>query len=1602
MSQQKSIGKVKKATSPGLSKIDVSPVTKVPPVVETGGDSSKSKGIPSFSNTSGGYSGMSIDQQKNIAETLRKLSKQILENNFGKDLSAVNISDVILKQNRNETQVLKRLNKQMENELFENVTNPMKQARFNEYHAALDEFKSSAKTLFRKHKIPTASEMIQILPQINNMGKKLFKASSAWEKLKEIRAVNQSMTPSEMLLNDFFENLPSPVEVIVDRDIDYLEKMDTDYETDLIPELPNKGSPDYAERLKREQKLRRKMENFEICSRYPLLLVNDEQRLTQKFPVTSKTTGQTFWVSAEEYDEIQICNRLDCKFQLSRLRPKIDGSHVSTKFVNGKTTTKLEPMRLDMFIEFLITHSDAERTKRSKKNIATILTQYDVEKFQGFAKYQIELRGYTSLPPSLEESALALDELRLRYLEQATLPSHKSQELTEINTSDDRKVRKRQIKRVKEETDSLVSRAEKLGIPNLYETVKKSMKRKVSSPFGLLAMVLIVMGMFYILTTMFTGTDLGVERGIPTQQRAQADDVVHNFQTALSNRTELFSNTEQQTITEMFNLLGIDTPFLNQSNPVGSDGYMTYFAQHLDQCNHTQLVDMMMDELSSQITKYARDPEIDAKKIDLFAPPLLKAQIAKILEKNKAKIIPLYALKGQERDNPDDIKNSRYELFFKTTVYKIKRLLFEAKPLEIQGFINSGDNQKRLLSRFLKMRNSIGVKSQIESLVREEKEYLGDYNSARSRMESSLKIVELASLPRSSKQVKKLKPLEFWLTQCASAAMKDMPFEATTEFELVIQECLLEQHSSVVREIAKDKNIRFIREVLEEPVEEPSVQQKVWQFLSGVLRGDVMSSRFGARNTNSQILFDIDGLANLFVQGIVTFYLSISKMLHMNLEWYDVQDYILAFLTSTGIAAASYGTYNWIRGTSNPYKFVDLAKIGANTAILYLSTIALSYGGQASSLWVLPIIATLPITEKAAGALLLSYVISNALNISQSDAAASLLLQIPPAVAQAQAQAAASANLFSSLSGFASLVGSGTSILGIGYAGFSAFKVISALSQNNINAVAKQQESVAAQAKVISSAFTYASMTMRFVNMLELKLFPNFNDQETLRPEKNQPMGKRVSKDEAKVQNRRRALMYGLLFMTTTTLGYGLLRFDNVARLTISDNYALDFARNLPEYQNSPIQNMTSPTTEFKYFQFVQSMAANLPDLEVFQQTQSLGLDARTRIKLESDPLIRVVMYVDETDYESTVYLRNFTDPYQEPESKRVISLFTEKVQTTTMSVEGEVRIYEKVYASGSWFSKDKYTLKTEEGEILDEVTGEVLEEYQFELKLGAEYQVINQKQIGKQVYYLCTFPDSEPKWVKSSRFIDKSDVIDNTEPRVDELPFRVKVTQDFYDEIGPSGRRTLEKGEEFDVIELGDQWYPLKPGSLNDVDPEKGFIEKRVVRVISEPEDTDPSHRYARNNVEGALVLSTKKVHTDIMRITHRFDTQDGRTIYRGVNDVNGGGKVKSFFEKDLKFLPELPFTIQFEQEYEGRAAYEPGWLASWIFNRITPIPRIQKGEEAIVTDIVNGKFVLNFKGGISLDDVPELAYRVASDETVSTRVVNKPGRPGRRQVLQ
>ena len=1600
MPQSKSIGKVKKATSPGPAKIDVSPVTKVPPVVKTGGGSGKSKGIPVFTSTSGGYSGMSIDQQKNIAETLRKLSKQIIKNNFGKDLSASNISDVILKQNRNETQVLKRLNKQMESELFENVTDPMKQARFNEYHTALDEFKSSARGLFRKHKIPTANEMIQILPQINNMSEKLFKASSAWEKLKEIRAVNQSMTASEMLLNEFFENLPTPVEVIVDRDIDYLEKLDTDYETDLIPDLPNKDSPDYPDRLKREQKLRRKMENFEICSRYPLLLVSDEKRLTQKFPVTSKTTGQTFWVSAEEHDEIQICNRLDCKFELSRLRPKIDGSHVRTKFINGKTTATLDVFRLHMFVEFLTTRSDEKRTKRSKKAIATLLTEYDAERFQEFVKYQIETRQYKDTPPSLEECELALIELRARYLKQDTGSDHKSEELTEIHTSDDRKVRKRQIKRVKEETVSLVSRAEKLGVPNLYETVKNSIKRGGASPFGLLSMVLIVMGMFFILTTMFTGTDLGVERGIPTQQKAQASDVVHNFQTALSNRTDLFSNTEQQTITEMFDLIGIDTPFLNQSNPVGSDGYMTYFAQHLDQCNHTQLVDLMMDELASQITDYARDPEIDTQKLDLFAPPLIKNQIAKILEKNKSKILPFYTLKGRERQNPSDISGSRYELFFKTTVYATKNLLSEAKTQELRNFLNTDDNQNRVFSRLLKMKNPIGVKSQIQSLVREEGEYLDDYNSARSRMESSLKIVELARLPPSSKQVKKLKPLEFWLAQCASAAVKDMPFEATTDFELVMQKCLLEQQNSVVREIAKDKNIRFIREVLE-PVEEPSVQQKIWQFLSGVLRGDVMSSRVGARNANSQILFDVDGLANLFVQGIVMFYLSISKMLHMNLEWYDVQDYILAFLTATGTATASYGVYNWIRGTSDPRKFVDFAKIGTNTAILYLSTIALSYGGQASSLFVLPIIATLPITEKAAGALLLSYVISNALNISQSDAAASLLLPTPPAFGQAQAQAAASTSLFTSLLGLGS-IGNIASIPGIVYAGFSAVKVVSALSQNNANAVANQQQQVAAQGKAISSAFASSTMAMQFAKMLELKFFPKFNESNTSRPDKYQLMGDEVPTEQAKVQNRRRALMYGLLFLATTSLGHGLLRFDNVARLTISDNYALDFARNLPEYQNSLIQNTTSPTTEFKYFQFVQSMAANLPDLEAFQQEQTLSLDARVRIKLESDPLIRVVMSVEQNDYESTLYLRTFTDPYQEPETKRVISLFTEKVRTVAMLVDEELKIYEKARASGSWFTKGGYTLKTEEGDVVDEVNGKVLEEYEFDLKLGAEYQVINQKQIGKQVYYLCTFPDSQPKWVKSSRFLDKANVIDNNEPRVDEMPFRVKITQDFYDDIGPSGRRTLEKDEEFDVVEIGDQWYPLIPGSVNDIAPEKGFIERRVAKVIAEPKDTDASHRYARKNVEGALVLTTKAIHTDIMRITHRFDTEDGKTIYRGVNDVKGGGKVKSFFEKDLSFLPELPFTIQFEQEYEGREGYDPNWLMSWFYNRQSSVPRIQKGEEAKITNVINGKFVLEFKGGVSLDDVPELAYRIVSTETVSTRVVNKPGRPGRKQPVQ
>lgn len=1597
MSQRKSIGKVKKATSPGPSKIDVSPVTKVPPVVETGGSSSKPKGIPAFASTSGGYSGMSIDQQKNIAETLRNLGKKILKDNFGNDLSAFNISDVISKQNRNEAQVMKRLNRKLESELFETVSGPMKQARINEYHIALDEFKSSATSLFRNHKIPTASEMIQVLPQLSNMAEKLFKASSAWEKLKDIRAVNQSMTPSELLLNKFFEDLPTPVEVIVDRDIDYLEQSDTDYETDLIPDFPNKDSVDYSDRLKREQKLRRKMENFEICSRYPLLLVSDEKRATEKFPVVRKSTGQTFWVSAKEYDEIQICNRIACKFQLSQLRPKIDGSRVSAKFVNGRNTTELNMLRLALFKDLVTTHSGEERKPRSRRRIATRLADWNIETFQEYVKYQIEIRGYKDLPPSAEESKLALDELRRIYLDQDTGCAYKSKELTEIHTSDDRKVRKRQTKRVKEEIDSLGSRGEELGVPSLYQTVKKSMKLKVASPFGLLAMVLIVMGMFYILTTMFTGTDLGLKRGIPTQQKAQADDVVRNFQTALSNRTELFSTAEQQTITEMFDLIGIDTPFLNQSNPVGFDGYMTYFVQHLDQCNHTQLVDLMMDELANQITNYARNPEVDVKKLDLFAPPLIKNQIASILEKNKIKILPLYALSEQERENPSDIRGSRHELFFRTAVYKTKKLLAEAKTQELRNFLSSDDNQKRIFSRLLKMQNSLGVKSQVESLIRKEKEYLGDYNSARSRMESSLKIVELANQTSSSKQVKKLQPVEFWLSQCASAAMKDVPFEASTEFELIMQKCLLEQQTTVIRDIANDKNVRFIREILEGPVEDPSVPQKIWQFLSGVLRGDVMGSNTRGRSTSSQILFDVEGIATLFVQGIVTFFLSISKMLHMNLEWYEVQDYILAFLSTTGIAAASYGIYTWIRGTSLPLQFAAMAKVGTNSAILYLSTIALSYGGQVASLFILPIIATLPITGKASSLLLISYVVSNALNISQGEAGASLLLPTPPALGQAQAQGAAASNLLPTLLSFGSALGGITGVGGIVYAGYSAWNVMSALAQNNIKAVAGQQQAISEHGMMITSAFAYSSPAMRFTTELEEKFFPVLNQSELLRPTKEYPLGQVVATEKAAAEIRKRALIWGLVYMAVTSFGYFSLRFDNVARLSISDNYALDFTRGIPEYRN-----VTSPATEFKYFQFVQTLSANLPALEVFHSNEVLSLDAQSRIKLETDPLIKLIMSVEQNDYESALYLRTFTDPYQEPEVKRVVSLFTETVQVVTALDKGEVKIFEGVHTKSSWFFSDEYTVKTQEGEVVSNFKGKILETYKYELQLGAEYQVINQKQIGKQVYYLCTFPDSQPKWVKSSRFLDKANIIDNTATRVDELPFRIKVTQDFYDDLESSQRRTLEKGEEIDVIELGDKWYPLKPGSLSDIDSENGYVEKRVALVIDEPKETDASHQYARNNVEGALVLTTKKVHTDIMRVTHRFDTQDGKTIYRAVNDINGGGKVKSYLEKDLSFLPKLPFTIQFEQEYEGREAYQPNWLMKLLFDPVTAIPRIEKDEEARIIDIINGKFVMEFRGGISLDDVPELAYRVVSTETVSTRVVSKPGRPSRKQFLQ
>ena len=342
---QREIGKTKSSKLAFTPVNKFEPLSKPPPVVTIPKKQTKPSAVPAKKApvvdkdpNVHAFSKYTIQEQRDAIDAMKKGFTEDLKKTFGPNPTGESAGRVISKQIRDLSNLLAKTNDKLESEIFSTgfaQKNPRLRSRYNENLAELS--KKVTKTVIDAQ-VPSAEDIGKLVPDIHKMAESLFAAidgETLWKKHTNNEPPQRLL---DAMLDKFADSLGPISQTVIDNDIDYLEILDSDYKSDRINGVDPANTKLYAE----QQLFHRQIENFHICRMFPLIPSDSAKDPEAKFPVRNKETGQIYYVSADQYNRIQIFNRIDHKWQACSRRPK--RANVDSKFVAGRDGSSSETL----------------------------------------------------------------------------------------------------------------------------------------------------------------------------------------------------------------------------------------------------------------------------------------------------------------------------------------------------------------------------------------------------------------------------------------------------------------------------------------------------------------------------------------------------------------------------------------------------------------------------------------------------------------------------------------------------------------------------------------------------------------------------------------------------------------------------------------------------------------------------------------------------------------------------------------------------------------------------------------------------------------------------------------------------------------------------------------------------------------------------------------------------------------------------------------------------------------------------------------------------------------------------------------------------------
>ena len=257
-------------------------------------------------------------QKKNVLENMGLEFCDAFKTKHGILLNRENFGAVASRITKDKVRDLRSQNEMLHNKLFQNSTASNKVRHMERADQAKANLMNKLKEVITDSPTLSAEGMGKLQPLLQDYVSHLATAYGVKDKIDAEHAAN-GKTDFQLDMDTFIARLPKLKEVVVDENIPYLEELN---EPDTLSDVPEYLASASMKATEEEVRYQMELENYRICSFYPLLSDDKTQDIAARFPLENAELHKTVMVTAVEYNQNQILNRIRAKLAKNRLRRK--------------------------------------------------------------------------------------------------------------------------------------------------------------------------------------------------------------------------------------------------------------------------------------------------------------------------------------------------------------------------------------------------------------------------------------------------------------------------------------------------------------------------------------------------------------------------------------------------------------------------------------------------------------------------------------------------------------------------------------------------------------------------------------------------------------------------------------------------------------------------------------------------------------------------------------------------------------------------------------------------------------------------------------------------------------------------------------------------------------------------------------------------------------------------------------------------------------------------------------------------------------------------------------------------------------------------------